>query len=173
MSYDWTSHFKAIYDFATIHYGAGHRDASTYFNAEQTAFLASIGMRPIELYDFVEDFAKSGEPDFGTVVLITAERRDYFLNIQQGKWTDHTIDMAALPPKDQSVDGIVWLPRIIPKARAKLRGEMPSDLMFDCGGDRRFFRENKVHPSDFLRMVRAAGDNDAAIIDFVKKPRAT
>jgi hypothetical protein len=77
--------------------------------------------------------------------------------------------MDRLPSKDATVEGIGWLPRIIPKAKAKLRGEMPEDLMFDCGGDRRFFKENKIHPADFLRTVWAAGDDDAEIIAFVKK----
>ena len=34
------------------------------------------------------------------------------------------------------IDGIAWLPRILVKARLKLRGEMPADLMYGCGGDR-------------------------------------
>ena len=53
--------------------------------------------------------------------------------------------------------------------RAKLRGEMPSDLMFDCGGDRKFLQSVNHHPADFLRHVWAAGDDDRKIIEVVKK----
>ena len=60
--------------------------------------------------------------------------------------TGHTVDMEQLPAKAAQVDGIAWLPRIIAKARAKLRGEMPPDLMYDCGGDR-----------DFLERARRRG----------------
>lgn len=80
--------------------------------------------------------------------------------------------MDSLPPKDEAVDGIEWLPRIISKARAKLRGEMPAELMFGCGGDRPFLRGVNIHPADFLREVWAAGGEDRRIIEFVKRQRS-
>ncbi len=98
-------------------------------------------------------------------------RRDYFLNEQGGVRSKHVIDMGKLPSKDAEVEGIGWLPRIIPKAEAKLRGEMPPELMYSCGGDRRFFRENKVDPAEFLRVVWTANGNQAEIIAWVKKQR--
>jgi hypothetical protein len=73
-----------------------------------------------------------------------------------------------LPPKPAAVDGIPWLPRLIVKARAKLKGEMDPDTMFVCGGDRAFFEQHKLHPADFLRVTWAAGDDDRKIIDYVK-----
>ncbi len=79
--------------------------------------------------------------------------------------------MAALPPKDEQVDGIGWLPRILPKAEAKLRGEMPPDLMYGCGGDRKFFRTNSINPAELLRQVWQAKGDKQAVIDWVKKTR--
>src|SRR6185295_16805370 len=96
-------------------------------------------------------------------------RRDYFLNVMKGKLTGHVMSMDDLPPKSDAVDGIAWLPRLIVKARLKLRGEMPADLMYGCGGDRPFVREMKTTLPKFLTLVRDQGDNDRAIVDAVKR----
>ena len=77
------------------------------------------------------------------------------------------MDSQTLPAKTDEARGIAWLPRIIPKAKAKLRGELPPDTMFCCGGDRNFFRTNDIHPSEFLRVVKDAGDDEETIIDWV------
>jgi hypothetical protein len=66
------------------------------------------------------------------------------------------------------VDGIAWLPRLIAKARLKLRGEMPPDLMYGCGGDRPFLRSVNLTLPQFLELVRDAGNDDRRIIDAVK-----
>ncbi|MFT5837141.1 MAG: hypothetical protein ACI9ZV_000645, partial [Candidatus Azotimanducaceae bacterium] len=65
------------------------------------------------------------------------------------------------------VKGIVWLPRIMPKALAKLRGELPPETMYGCGGDRRFFKTNNIHPAEFLRAAWAYQDDQGKLIDWV------
>ncbi len=167
--YDWVDVFQKCYDKAVAAYGKGNRQASTYFNAEEQAFLASIGCTPQELYDFAEDWCGAKEPSFGTALLIAAARRDFFLVVQQGKPSQRRITMADLPPKDAEVAGFRWLPRLIAKAHAKLRGEMPPELMYGCGGDRAFLQKVNIHPADFLRVVWSARDDDQKIIDYVKK----
>ena len=142
------------------------------FDSAQRRFLAEIGATPQEIFDFVEDTFHGGEPGFETTLLVTAARRDYFLVIQHGKPSRHMIDMDALPPKSAQLDGIEWLPRIIEKAKAKLRGEMPPELMYCCGGDRAFLREHGVHPADFLREVWAAGEDTKKILQNVRKSAA-
>jgi hypothetical protein len=62
------------------------------------------------------------------------------LSVQKAQRSTRVIDMDKLPPKSAKLDGIEWLPRIIEKARAKLRGEMPPDLMYDCAVTRSFSR---------------------------------
>ena len=84
------------------------------------------------------------------------------------KFSGKIVAPSELPPKPTAVDGIPWLPRLIVKARAKLRGEMDPDTMFGCGGDRAFFREHQLHAADFLRVTWAAGDDDRKIIEWVK-----
>jgi hypothetical protein len=77
--------------------------------------------------------------------------------------------MDDLPAKTDEVDGIAWLPRIIEKARLKLRGEMPADLMYGCGGDRQFIESVKMTLPQLLKLTWDCGDNNRRIIDTVKK----
>jgi hypothetical protein len=86
-----------------------------------------------------------------------------------GKSTGRVASMEDLPAKTDAVDGIEWLPRIIEKARLKLRGEMPDDLMYGCGGDRPFLRRMRMSLPDFLKLVWEAGDDDRRIVDAVKR----
>ena len=167
-NYDWTKTFQTIYDGAVTNYRGGKRITSSLFTGDAIGFLATIGCKPQELFDFVEDFVRGGEPDFATVLLVTSARRDYFLTVQHGKPPGRAIDMDRLPSKREALDGMVWLPRIIEKAKAKLRGEMPTELMFLCGGDQHFLKSVNVHPADFLRVVWAAGDDRQKIVEYVK-----
>ena len=61
-----------------------------------------------------------------------------------------------------------WLPRILVKAQAKLRGELPADTMFCCGGDRAFFARHDIHPAEFLQVVQKAEMEDQLVVDWVK-----
>jgi hypothetical protein len=87
----------------------------------------------------------------------------------KGGKSDRVLDPASLPAKTSEVDGIVWLPRILAKARAKLRGELDPNTMYCCGGDRAFLKRHDIAPADFLRAVWAAGDDDTRVIDYVKR----
>ncbi len=166
--YTFSTKLKELWDQSCQRYQSGNRQPDSYFDGAELTFLQSHGLGVMEVYDYVEDYVSGGDPDFGTFLLISAVRRDYFHHIQKGVPSDHKISMDELPPKDASIEGITWLPRILPKARAKLAGEMPTDLMYGCGGDRRFFREHNIEPSEFLRVVWAADDDDTKVINFVK-----
>ena len=171
-NYTWTETFRALYDKAVAEYRTGNRAPARCFTTAQTAALAAIGHSAQELYDFAEDAVNYNEPSFADVLLIAAVRRDYFLVIQKGKPAGRVLRMDDLPAKDAALAGFAWLPRIIAKARAKLRGEMPAELMYGCGGDRHFLKSVHVHPADFLRVVWAAGDDDKKIIAYVKHQAA-
>jgi hypothetical protein len=121
----------------------------------------------------VEDFSKGGEPTLETALAIGGIRRDYFLEEQKGEFSSHFISVQDLPSKDAEIDGMGWLPRLIPKAEAKLRGEMPPELMYGCGGDRKFFRTNGIDPADFLQQTRTAKGDHKKIISWVKQHRKT
>ena len=167
-NYDWADQFRECYVRAVEQYRTGNRQPATIFNTDETTFLTGIGCTAQELYDFAEDWCNAVEPSFATVLLITAARRDYFLTIQKGQPTGRTISVNDFPPKDAALAGFLWLPRQIAKARAKLAGEMPAELMYGCGGDRAFFKRVGVHPADFLRIVWAAGAEDQKIIAYVQ-----
>jgi Domain of unknown function (DUF5069) len=169
---DWAEHFRGLYNRACERYRTGAHSPDRVFIPEEVAALSHWGCNAQEMFDLVEDNCRFGEPSFETALLITAVRRDYFLYVQQRQPSGHRVDMDALPGKEEAVDGIAWLPRIIQKARAKLRGEMPPDLMYCCGGDRAFLRSVDIHPADFLREVWAAGENDRRVVDFVKRHRS-
>jgi hypothetical protein len=170
--YDWLEEFRKVYDAATLRYQQGERSPQKLFSKTDVKFLASIGCTAQELFDFIDDFARYGEPNFETTLLTTAVRRDYFLIEQNGIPSGKQIRMESLPAKSDEVDGIAWLPRLIEKARAKLRGEMPPELMYGCGGDRPFLRSMNVELAEFLRLVWVCGPDDRRIIDYVKKRRA-
>ena len=156
----------AIWKRAESRYRDGTREPLQTVQGEDQAVLASLGLGVMDVYDYVEDFVSSGEPDLGTFLLITAER--VFAALDDGSSAPAPVGTEDLPPKEAAVRGIEWLPRILAKARAKLQGALPEDLMYDCGGDRRFLREHGIHPAEFLRQVRLL-EEDEAIFDWVEK----
>jgi len=165
--YDFADKFRTLYDKAAKLYAAGKTDQAAYFTADEQAFLAANGISVQAMYDYAEDQNNYGEPGYDRALEIETIRRDYFLNVQQGKASTAVLDAAKMPAKDAAVKGISWLPRIIPKTKAKLRGELPSSLMYSCGGDRAFFQKHDILPAEFLNLVWRNGDNDAATIDWV------
>jgi hypothetical protein len=168
----WEKHFSQLFQAAVDKYRAGHQKAEGLLDEKGQTFLASIGHTNQEFFDFVEDFSKGGEPNLDTALKIAAVRREYFLKEQQGKASSKRIDMAGLPSKDAQIEGIGWLPRLIPKAEAKLRGEMPPELMYGCGGDRKFFKTHRIDPAEFLRQVWTARGKQAAVVEWVKSQSA-
>jgi len=165
--YDFQKSFHALYDKAVGLYAKGQRGAETFFSADELAFLAANGITAQHLYDYAEDHNNYGEPGYDIALGIESIRRDYFLLNQHGKPSGVVLDETKMPAKADAVRGIEWLPRIIPKTKAKLHGELPASLMYCCGGDRNFFKTHDINPVEFLGLVRQNEKNDAAIIDWV------
>jgi hypothetical protein len=163
----WTTSLRTIYDKAATLYRDGKRGDATYFSPEETRFLASIGLRPINVYDYVEDFVSAGEPDWDTYLLIVAVRRHYFIFEQERSGSLNEIRPDELPPKRATLAGIPWLPRIIKKATCFLEGALCHDIMYGCGGDRHFLREHRLHPADFLKAVWSAKGDDQRTLRFI------
>ena len=169
MSKDWKHELRAVWDRAVSAWQAGRRAPSAMFTPPDVEFLAGIGCTAQELFDFVDDGQRYGEPDFDTTLAVTAIRRDYFLKVMGGQPTGRIVTMESLPAKSAEVDGIAWLPRLIVKARVKLRGEMPADLMYGCAGDRPFLHEMNMDLPGFLKLVWDSGDDDRRIVNAVKQ----
>jgi hypothetical protein len=167
-SISWEQTFSDFFNRAVDKYRQGHNRADGLVDAAGQKFLRTIGYTEQEFFDFVEDFSKDSQPTPKIALEIAAVRREYFLKVQDGAFSTHRISMADLPSKDAEVEGIGWLPRLMPKAEAKLRGEMPPDLMYGCGGDRKFFRTHGIDPAEFLRRVWKAEGDPAPVISWVK-----
>ena len=166
--FDFPRQFRALYDKAVGLYARGPRGADTFFSADEIAFLAANGLTGQHVYDYAEDHINhDGEPGPDHALAIELVRRDYFLNVQDGRPATTVLDESKLPAKTDTVRGIAWLPRLLPKTRAKLRGELPPSLMYCCGGDRRFFKDHDILPSEFLALVWRHEQDDAAIVDWV------
>ena len=161
----WNELFEDLFDRCVDLYQRGNTDMKTWYHVDDLTFLKLIGYKPREFFDFVEDYCEDKEPARSTALLVAAARRDYFLVVQKGQPSDKIIGSDDVPSRREDLEGFNYLPRLIEKAKAKLRGELDPDLMFCCGGDRAFLREHgNIHPADFLRQVWAAdGDNDKVL----------
>lgn len=168
--YQWPVVARQFYEKALECYQAGERNAEAMFTEEETAQIASIGAKPIEFFDYAED---ARALPWETALLILAVRRDYFMVIQKGDWeaADKPCPFrdGPIPARDAELEGMRWLPRVIYKAEARLRGRLPREVMFSCGGDRAFFDRHNLHAADFLRFVWAAKGNHARIAAYVRK----
>jgi len=165
--YDFPTRFSAIYTRAVEAYGLGARSADTLLPADDKAWLAANGITAQHLLDYAEDHhGYGGEPGLAQALAIELVRRDYFLNVQGGRAPSVVLDASSLPDKAETVRGIAWLPRLLPKARAKLAGELPPSLMYLCGGDRKFFKAHDILPAEFLAAVWRLG-KDEAIVDWL------
>jgi hypothetical protein len=172
----WNDQFLKLYRESVEKYRGGNDDFHSYYTPDDIDFLASIGYKPRELFDFVEDLVDAGEPTESTALLIASVRRDYFLTVQQGIPSKRKITTDELPTFGDSLEeapDLPYLPRILAKGRAKLKGELDPDIMFGCGGDRNFLKNNgNIHPADFLRHIWAGGDSNQHIVAYIQAQSA-
>lgn len=166
--YTWDFAFLNLFDRCLENYQAGNKDYQTWYDESDQAFLKSIGYQALEFFDYVEDCDVHNDPSPTTALLIASVRRDYLDVMQAGKHSETQVMSADLPAKTTDLEGYTWLPRILAKARAKLRGELHPESMFSCGGDRAFLRKHDIAPADFLRLVWAAGEDDSKILAYIK-----
>ena len=169
----WNDYFLPLFDRCVDHYRRGNRNFESYYTTADGAWLAEIGCKPREFFDFVEDFCDDGAPSASTALLVASVRRDYFRTVQDQTPSNRILTRDDVPTFGDRLEGIAYLPRILAKARAKLRGELDPDLMFGCGGDRNFLKTHgAIHPADFLRQVWAAGEDDRRLAAWVAKQGA-
>ena len=166
----WNDQFLALFDRCLAAFQSGDTDFENYYTCEESSFLARIGCKPREFFDFIEDFAGEGEPSVSTALLVAGARRDYFLTVQKGIPSEKQLTRDDIPSFGDELAGMAYLPRILAKGRAKLRGELDPDLMFGCGGDRNFLKKHGgIHLADFLHHLWAAGDDDQKITHWLKE----
>ncbi|MAP17058.1 MAG: DUF5069 domain-containing protein [Verrucomicrobiota bacterium] len=166
--FSWDIKFKELFQKYSEKYKSGNREIDQFFEEVDFDFFDNIGYKPREFFDFIEDHCDVGAPSPETALLIAAVRRDYFLVMQKRQISENQITPTDLPPREEQLEEISWLPRIIMKAKAKLRGELHPDIMFCCQGDMNFLANHDIHPADFLRVVWASNDDDQKVADYVK-----
>lgn len=165
----WNDQFLTLFRHCVEQYRNGNSDFMSHYTDTDLEFLKSIGYKPRELFDFVEDLVDEGQPTESTALLVAAVRRDFFLVVQKGQHSNIEISRDDLPSFGDDLAGIAYLPRILKKARAKLAGELDPDMMFGCGGDRKFLRTHgDIPPADFLRQVWAADGDDQHVLQYVR-----
>lgn len=165
MTQPWNETFASLFARCLVEFSRGNTDFNSYYSKDDLAFLKSIGCKPREFFDFIEDCCS--DLPLTTALLVAAERRSYFLIEQGSKPSSRELTADQLPTREAQLEGIAWLPRILEKAKAKLRGELHPDLMYGCGGDRNFISKHKLHLADFLEVVRRAGDDVAPVLAYV------
>lgn len=167
--YHWDSAFLELFERCCNRCRSGDLDYTRYYSATDLAFLDELGYKPREFFDFVEDNIDGAgeEPTASTALLVAAVRRDYWHHVMKRVPSDKVLLPGDLPGREEELAGHAWLPRILAKARAKLRGELDPEIMYGCGGDRLFLRRHDIHPADFLRVVWAAGSDDSKVVDFI------
>jgi hypothetical protein len=167
-NYEFPGEFHRLYRQAVESYAKGQRSSDGLFSPLERDWIATHGLTTQHLFDYAEDHNNyGGEPGFEHALSIELVRREYFINVQGRRPSGRILEESSLPAKDEAVRGVAWLPRLLPKAKAKLRGELPASLMFGCGGDRNFFKTYDLLPAQFLAVVSRHLDDDAAVVDWV------
>lgn len=164
MNSDWESRLATLWHQALHRFRKGRNSPNTLFDPDEIRFLHEIGCSPQELFDFVEDHEGWGEPDFDVVLDVQRIRHRYLHEVLDGRPPGPPPPAHSLPAKTDAINGIAWLPRLIVKARLKLRGELPPELMYGCGGDRPFLRRAGFSLAEFLQLTWDSGSDDTALV---------
>ena len=130
MSNSWKTQFRELFDAGAQRRKEGCNEPGAMFESAELDFLESIGCSAQEMFDFCDDYVGWDDVIYEHVEALQAVRYEYFVQELGSQSASHRMEMSEFPPKDAEVEGITWLPRLIVKARAKLAGQLPADLMY-------------------------------------------
>ncbi|MDG2214359.1 MAG: hypothetical protein P8M70_11045 [Verrucomicrobiota bacterium] len=130
MSEDWRKQFHDLFFRGVERHKEGRQDPESMFEGNEPTFLESIGCSTQEMFDFCDDYVRWGDVIYEHVEALQAVRYEHFIEKLDSQPASHAMAMNEFPPKDAELEGIAWLPRLILKARAKLAGQLPADLMY-------------------------------------------
>ena len=130
MNDDWKTKFRDLFFAGVKRHEFGGQSPDTMFEPDEVAFIESIGCTAQELFDFVDDYVHCGDVNYDDAEAIQAVRLEVFANELDRQPAARRLGMDEFPEKSAEVDGIAWLPRLMVKARAKLAGQLPADLMY-------------------------------------------
>ena len=166
---EWNDRFMQVFSDAVLRF---HEQTQVmvdhFFLPEEMALLEEIGCAPHELFDYVRDYATTGEPTPSTVLLIAAARRAFFVTALRGMAGGALLKESDIPRETEEYQDIAYLPRIIRKAEAKLYGTLPRGMAYFCPKDREFLRRHgRIHPADFLYVVWGAKGDKQKVVSHV------
>ena len=130
MSEDWRTQFHDLFFRGVERHKQGRQSPEGMFEGDEPAFLESIGCSTQEMFDFCDDYVRWGDVIYEQVEELQAVRYEHFINELNSQPASHAMAMNEFPAKTDEIEGIAWLPRLILKARAKLAGNLPADLMY-------------------------------------------
>lgn len=166
---EWNDKFMQMYTEAVYRFHEHVQpSADHFFLPEERELLARIGYSAHEMFDYVKDYAQTGEPSPTTTLLIAAARRAFFLTVQRGMTGSALLSERDIPRETEEYQDIAYLPRIIRKAEAKLYGTLPHSVMYYCAKDREFLKTHgSIHPADFLYAVWNAKGDKQKVVTYV------
>jgi hypothetical protein len=130
MSDSWKTQFREVFDVGVQRRKEGCNEPGAMFESDEVAFLESIGCSAQEMFDFCDDYVGWDDVIYDHVEELQAVRYEHFVEELSSQPADTRMEMSEFPAKADEVAGIAWLPRLIVKARAKLAGQLPADLMY-------------------------------------------
>ena len=130
MGNDWKTQFCDLFNTGVERHKTGRQSPDAMFECEEVKFLESIGCSPQEMFDFCDDYVNWDDVIYEHVEELQAVRYEHFKNELKSQSASCRMKMHEFPAKTDEVEGIAWLPRLMVKARAKLAGQLPADLMY-------------------------------------------
>ena len=130
MGEDWKQRFRELFFAGVERHKAGRQSPDAMFEEVDIEFLESIGCSSQEMFDFCDDYVRWDDVIYDHVEELQAVRYEHFVEELDSQPAAHRMEMSEFPAKADEVEGIAWLPRLIVKARAKLAGQLPTDLMY-------------------------------------------
>ena len=130
MSGNWKIQFREVFDAGVQRRKKGCNEPVAMFESAELAFMDSIGCTAQEMFDFCDDYVGWDDVIYEHIEALQAVRYEHFAEELDNQPARHRMEMDEFPPKDAEVEGVAWLPRLIVKARAKLAGQLPADLMY-------------------------------------------
>ena len=130
MHENWRQQFHELFFTGVKRYEAGRHSPESMFETEDTNFLESIGCSALEMFDFCDDYVRWGDVIYEHVEELQAVRLKHYQTTLNREPAERQMSMDEFPAKSDEAEGIAWLPRLITKARAKLAGSLPADLMY-------------------------------------------
>lgn len=169
VSMEWNDRFMSMFTEMVARYHEQEVVQGERFVLQhERELLESIGYTSQEMFDYVREYARLGDPGPSTILLIAAVRRSFFLTVQRGIVGSERLNESDFPREEERMQDIAYLPRMIRKAEAKLYGTLPSGMMYYCAKDRAFLREHgDIHPADFLYVVWGTHGDRQKVISYV------